>query len=96
MKSIERVPGISYPVLTPNLKGLESALKAGVEEVAIFGAASEAFSKKNINCSVEESLKRFEDVMARAKLENVRVRGYISCVLGCPYQGYVSPDDVAK
>ncbi|KAI8921164.1 hydroxymethylglutaryl-CoA lyase mitochondrial precursor [Powellomyces hirtus] len=94
-KGIRRKEGVSYPVLTPNLKGLEGALACGVEEVAIFGAASESFSQKNINCSIEESLKRFEAVCQKARDENVRVRGYVSVVLGCPYEGDVSPQKVA-
>jgi hydroxymethylglutaryl-CoA lyase len=88
--------GVSFPVLTPNLKGLEAALAAGAREVAVFGAASEAFSQKNINCSIDESLERFRPVVARAKEAGVRVRGYVSCVLGCPYQGEVSPQAVAE
>ncbi|KAJ3127186.1 hypothetical protein HK098_006638 [Nowakowskiella sp. JEL0407] len=96
MSSITKRPGVTYTVLTPNLKGLQSALKVGVNEVAIFGAASEAFSLKNINCSVDESLQRFQEVMDKAKEVGISVRGYISCVLGCPYQGDVSAKDVAK
>ncbi|TSS85063.1 Hydroxymethylglutaryl-CoA lyase, mitochondrial [Bagarius yarrelli] len=95
MRGISRKPGVSYPVLTPNLKGYRAAVKAGAKEVAIFGAASELFSKKNINCSVEESLQRFQEVMSAAKQEGVPVRGYVSCVLGCPYEGKVSPIKVA-
>ncbi|XP_058471493.1 hydroxymethylglutaryl-CoA lyase, mitochondrial [Solea solea] len=95
MKGICRKPGVSYPVLTPNLKGFQTALKAGASEVAIFGAASELFSKKNINCSVDESLQRFAEVMKAAKEAGVPVRGYVSCVLGCPYEGTVSPEKVA-
>ncbi|XP_029900408.1 hydroxymethylglutaryl-CoA lyase, mitochondrial [Myripristis murdjan] len=95
MKGISRKPGVSYPVLTPNLKGFQAAVKAGATEVAIFGAASELFSKKNINCSVDESLQRFEEVMKAAKEANVPVRGYVSCVLGCPYEGKVAPGKVA-
>ncbi|XP_059908037.1 hydroxymethylglutaryl-CoA lyase, mitochondrial [Gadus macrocephalus] len=96
MKGIRRKPGVSYPVLTPNLKGFQAAVEAGASEVAIFGAASELFSKKNINCSVEESLQRFEQVMAAAKAAGVAVRGYVSCVLGCPYEGKVAPAKVAQ
>ncbi len=87
---------ITYAALTPNLKGLESAIEAGVKEVAVFGAASESFSQKNINCSVAESLQRFEAVMARAQSEGIRVRGYVSTVLGCPYEGDIAPDKVAE
>ncbi|TRZ01893.1 hypothetical protein DNTS_014856 [Danionella cerebrum] len=94
MCGLHKKPGVNYPVLTPNLKGFQSA--AGAKEVAIFGAASELFSKKNINCSVDESLVRFEEVMRAAKEEGVPVRGYVSCVLGCPYEGKVSPNKVAE
>ncbi|XP_069751843.1 hydroxymethylglutaryl-CoA lyase, mitochondrial-like isoform X2 [Narcine bancroftii] len=96
MQGIQRYPNVSYPVLTPNLKGFETALKAGAREVAIFGAASEMFSERNINCSIDESLQRFEEVMKAAKDANVPVRGYVSCVLGCPYEGNVSPIKVAE
>ncbi|XP_062890015.1 hydroxymethylglutaryl-CoA lyase, mitochondrial isoform X1 [Mobula hypostoma] len=96
MQGIRRYPNVSYPVLTPNLKGFESALRAGAREVAIFGAASEMFSKKNINCSIDESLQRFEEVMKAAKDASIPVRGYVSCVLGCPYEGSVSPVKVAE
>ena len=89
-------PGISYSALTPNLKGLEEALASGVQEVAVFGAASESFSQKNINCSIAESLERFAPVVERARAEGVRVRGYVSCVLGCPYEGEISPAMVAR
>jgi hydroxymethylglutaryl-CoA lyase len=95
MSRIRRAPGISYPVLTPNLKGFEAALAAGAEEVAIFGAASQSFSRKNINCSIEESLDRFQPVCDAAREAGVRVRGYVSCVLGCPYEGEVDPRSVA-
>ncbi|XP_012679625.1 hydroxymethylglutaryl-CoA lyase, mitochondrial isoform X2 [Clupea harengus] len=95
MQGIHKKPGVNYPVLTPNLKGFQAAVKAGAQEVAIFGAASELFSKKNINCSVEESLQRFEEVTKAAKAQGVLVRGYVSCVLGCPYEGKVSPEKVA-
>lgn len=91
MARIERHPGVAYPVLVPNEKGLESALASGAREVAVFGAASEAFSRKNINCSIAESLRRFQPVVAVAQQAGVPVRGYVSCVLGCPYQGEVSP-----
>ncbi|CAN9502305.1 unnamed protein product [Ophioblennius macclurei] len=95
MKGISRKPGVSYPVLTPNLKGFQAAVNAGAAEVAIFGAASELFSKKNINCSVDESLQRFDEVMMAAKEAGVPVRGYVSCVVGCPYEGKVAPEKVA-
>lgn len=95
MARIRRKPGVRYPVLVPNLKGLEAALAAGADEVAVFGAASEAFSQKNINCSIDESLDRFAPVCHAAIAKGVRVRGYISVVLGCPYQGEVMPESVA-
>jgi hydroxymethylglutaryl-CoA lyase len=95
LERIRRKPGVTYPVLTPNLKGFESARAAGATEVAIFGAASEAFSKKNINCSIAESLDRFRPVADAARKEKIRVRGYVSCVLGCPYEGEVKPERVA-
>jgi len=95
LERIRRRPGVAYPVLTPNLKGFEAARAAGATEVAIFGAASEAFSKKNINCSIEESLDRFRPVAAAAKKHAIKVRGYVSCVLGCPYEGEVKPQRVA-
>lgn len=95
MMEISRKSGVDYPVLTPNLKGLEAALAVGVTEVAIFGAASESFSRKNINCSVQESLERFRPVMDRASQENIAVRGYVSCVVGCPYEGRIDPVAVA-
>ena len=95
LERIRRKPGVSYPVLTPNLKGFEAARAAGATEVAIFGAASEAFSQKNINCSIAESLDRFRPVVDAAGKENIRVRGYVSCVLGCPYEGEIKPERVA-
>ena len=96
LERIRRKPGVSYPVLTPNLKGFEAAKAAGATEVAIFGAASEAFSKKNINCSIAESLDRFRPVVDGAKAASIRVRGYISCVVECPYEGPVKPEKVAQ
>ena len=96
MRGIKPKPGVTYAALTPNIKGLEAALEVGAKEVAIFGAASESFSQKNINCTVAESLQRFEAVMERAKAENVRVRGYVSTVLGCPYEGEIAPKKVAE
>ena len=89
-------PGRHYSVLTPNLKGLEAALAAGAKEVAVFAAASESFSQKNINCSIAESLTRFEPVMAAAQAAGARVRGYVSCVVGCPYEGAVAPAQAAS
>lgn len=96
MAGIRRGPGISYPVLVPNMKGFEDALQSGCGEVAVFAAASESFSRKNINCSIDESLDRFVPVTEAAEKNNVRVRGYISCVLGCPYEGDVSTQTVAR
>ncbi len=96
LEGIRRKPGVSYPVLTPNLKGFQAALAAGATEVAIFGAASEAFSKKNINCTIAESLERFRPVADAARAAGVKLRGYISCVLGCPYEGEVPPRKVAE
>ena len=96
LERIRRKPGVAYPVLTPNLKGFEAARAAGATEVAIFGAASEAFSRKNINCSIAESLDRFRPVVAEAAKNAIRVRGYVSCVLGCPYEGEVAPQRVAE
>ena len=96
LERIRRKPGVSYPVLTPNLKGFEAARAAGATEVAIFGAASEAFSRRNINCSIDESLERFRPVAEAATAAGVKVRGYVSCVLGCPYEGEVTPDRVAQ
>lgn len=93
---IARRPGVTYAALTPNMKGLERALEARVDEVAVFAAASESFSQKNINCSIAESLERFRPVMATAAERGVPVRGYISCVLGCPYEGAIAPEAVAE
>ena len=95
MAGIRRHAGVAYPVLVPNEKGLDAALAAQASEVAVFAAASEAFSQKNINCTIKASLERFKPVIARAKAADVRVRGYVSCVLGCPYQGEVTPAAVA-
>ncbi|PSC73867.1 Hydroxymethylglutaryl-mitochondrial isoform B [Micractinium conductrix] len=92
---VRRRPGTRYPVLTPNLKGFENALAAGAREVAIFTAASEAFNRRNLNCSVDESLAKFGPIMKAAKEEGVAVRGYVSCVVGCPYQGEVTPEAAA-
>lgn len=93
---IARREGVDYPVLTPNLRGLEEALEAGAREVAVFAAASESFSRRNINCSIDQSLERFAPVVAEAARHGVRVRGYVSCVLGCPYEGEVDPAAVAR
>lgn len=96
MAGINRKSGVRYSVLTPNLKGFENALAAGVDEVAVFGAASESFSQKNINCSIAESLDRFAPVMEAAGKAGIPVRGYVSTVLGCPYEGDIAPEQVAK
>jgi len=93
---IKRISGVSYPVLTPNMKGFERALEADAKEIAVFSAASEAFTQKNTNCSIEESINRFRPVLEEAKKTNIPVRGYISCVLGCPYQGNVAVEDVVN
>jgi len=95
MARIRRKPGVRYPVLTPNMKGFEAALAAKADEVAVFVAATESFSQKNINCSIAESLDRVRPLFGAAKDHEVRVRGYISCVLGCPYEGRVDPRRVA-
>ncbi|GLZ86771.1 3-hydroxy-3-isohexenylglutaryl-CoA/hydroxy-methylglutaryl-CoA lyase [Metapseudomonas resinovorans] len=92
---IQRKAGVTYAALAPNLKGFEGALEAGVKEVAVFAAASESFSQKNINCSIAESLERFVPVMEAAKAHGISVRGYVSCVLGCPYDGEVPAEQVA-
>ena len=95
-RGLNRRAGVRYTALTPNLQGFERAMAAGVDEVAVFAAASEAFSQKNINCSIAQSLERFADVMQAARDNDVAVRGYVSCVLGCPYQGDVDPNSVAS
>jgi isopropylmalate/homocitrate/citramalate synthase len=92
---INRAPGVSYPVLVPNLEGFKAARTAGADEIAIFTAASESFARKNINCSIEESFARFAPVCEAAAGANIKVRGYISCVLGCPYEGEIAPERVA-
>lgn len=96
LQRIRRRPGVSYPVLVPNLKGLELALAAGAEEIAIFAAASESFSNKNINCGIDESLERYAVVAEGAAAAGLRMRGYVSCVLGCPYEGVIEPAAVAR
>lgn len=95
-QQIEKRDGVSYPVLVPNLKGLDSAVTAGVKEIAVFGAASEAFSKANINCSIEESVRNFKVVVEEAKKHGIRTRGYISCIVGCPYEGETKPVTTAQ
>jgi hydroxymethylglutaryl-CoA lyase len=96
MAAITRRPGVRYSVLTPNLKGLEAALPTRPDEIVVFGAASEAFSQRNINCSVEESIERFRPVVAAAHAAGIKVRCAVSCALGCPYQGEVSADEVER
>jgi isopropylmalate/homocitrate/citramalate synthase len=91
---VRKMEGVAYPVLVPNEKGLDAAMAVGATEVAVFAAASEAFSQKNIHCSIEESLRRFEPVIAKSLANGIKVRGYVSCVLGCPYQGAVPASDV--
>jgi hydroxymethylglutaryl-CoA lyase len=95
MQGIKRDPAAVYPVLTPNLQGFDAAVQAGASEVAIFGAASESFSRKNINCSIAESLKRFEPILSSASALEIPVRGYVSCVVGCPYEGEIAPGQAA-
>lgn len=94
-EKLNRKIGVTYAALTPNMQGFEAAVLAKASEVAIFGAASESFSQKNINCSIDESLARFEPIMAAAKKANIKVRGYVSCVVGCPYEGFIEPEKVA-
>jgi isopropylmalate/homocitrate/citramalate synthase len=96
MRGLPLGEGVRYPVLVPNLRGFEEAVAAGAKEVAVFAAASETFSQRNINCSIAESLERFSPVFAAARIANVRVRGYVSCVLGCPYEGKVKAGKVAE
>jgi len=96
LKSLRDRDDLRLPVLVPNMRGYEDARAAGVREIAVFGAATETFSQKNINCSIDESLQRFKAVCMQARSDNVRVRGYISCVLGCPYEGEVNPGSVAR
>lgn len=95
LKALSVRPGVTWTALVPNVKGLEAAMAAGCREVAVFAAASEAFSQKNINCSIAQSLARYQDVMVLARDAGVRVRGYVSCVMGCPFTGYVKPEAVA-
>lgn len=95
LQGIQRRDGVRYPVLVPNLQGYEAARAAGAREISVFAAASESFSRKNTNCSIAESLARFEPVLAQAKADGIPVRGYVSCVLGCPYEGEIDPAQVA-
>lgn len=94
--ALSRRKGVTYAALTPNLQGLERALEAGVDEVAVFAAATEAFSQRNINCSIDDSIERFRPVLERAAGTGIAVRGYVSCVLGCPYEGPVDPSAVLR
>lgn len=93
-QQIQSADGITYAALTPNMQGFTAALHAGVTEVAVFAAASESFSQKNINCSIADSIKRFQPLLSAAKQQGIKVRGYVSCVLGCPYEGEIAPQAV--
>jgi len=95
LAGVKRLPGVSYPVLVPNMRGLEAAIDAGAMEVAVFGSASETFSRRNLNCTISESLQRFRPVCETALRHGLKVRGYVSCTLGCPYEGDISPAAVA-
>jgi len=95
LRGITRRPGTAYPVLVPNLQGFDAAVEAGATEVAIFAAASETFSQKNTNSSIKESLKRFEPILSSASALEIKVRGYVSCVVGCPFEGEIAPEAVA-
>src|SRR5581483_3590176 len=96
LAGIRRLPGVSYPVLVPNFKGLQAAQMAGADEIAVFAAASESFSQHNINCSIAESLDRMRAVTEAARASGIRVRGYVSCALGCPYEGEIATAAVAR
>ena len=96
LAGIGRVPGVTYSALTPNMVGYQRARDAGADEVAVFGAASESFTQKNINCSIEESLERFRPLAEQARIDGIPVRGYVSCVLGCPYEGEIKAEKVAE
>ncbi len=96
MAGLQRRPDVQYAVLTPNLKGFEAAVLTQPDEIVVFGAASEAFSQRNINCSIEESIERFREVVTAARAANIHVRGAISCTVGCPYEGEIAPASVAK
>ncbi|XP_017268251.1 3-hydroxy-3-methylglutaryl-CoA lyase, cytoplasmic isoform X2 [Kryptolebias marmoratus] len=96
LQGIQRAPNVRYPVLTPNMQGFQDAIAAGATEVAVFGSASETFSRRNINCSIDESMLRFEEVINAAKEQQIPVRGYVSCALGCPYEGCIEPPKVAE
>ncbi len=94
-RQVKKIPGVSYPMLVPNLKGLEQAIEAGVREIALFAATTETFSQKNTNCSIAESIDRFNKVIDHAHAHGLKIRGYVSCVMGCPYEGEVSLDTVS-
>ncbi|XP_072247208.1 3-hydroxy-3-methylglutaryl-CoA lyase, cytoplasmic [Leuresthes tenuis] len=96
LRGIHRAPHVQYPVLTPNMQGFQDAVAAGATEVAVFGSASETFCRKNINCSIDESMLRFEEVIKNAKERQIPVRGYVSCALGCPHEGHIEPSKVAE
>jgi hydroxymethylglutaryl-CoA lyase len=96
MAGIRRAPGVRYSVLTPNLRGFEAALAARADAICVFGSASETFSQRNINCSIDDSLERFRPVVAAARERGIAVRGTVSCALGCPYEGAIAPDAVAR
>jgi hydroxymethylglutaryl-CoA lyase len=96
LAALDKKPGVGYPVLVPNEKGMAAAVAAGATEIAVFAAASESFSQKNINCTIEESLARFQPVMAAAQKHGIKTRGYVSCVLGCPYEGEIAPEAVTR
>uniref|UniRef100_A0A452QYN2 hydroxymethylglutaryl-CoA lyase n=1 Tax=Ursus americanus TaxID=9643 RepID=A0A452QYN2_URSAM len=96
LKGIQKFPGINYPVLTPNIKGFQAAVAAGAKEVSVFAAASELFTKRNVNCSIDASLQRSDEILRAARAAAIPVRGYVSCVLGCPYEGKISPAKVAE
>jgi hydroxymethylglutaryl-CoA lyase len=96
LRALDQSSGVTYPLLVPNMRGFEAALAAGAREVAVFTAASETFAQKNINCSIAESLERFAPIFAAARQQEIRVRGYVSCVLGCPYEGAIAPQRVAE
>jgi hydroxymethylglutaryl-CoA lyase len=96
LKGIKKSKNVNYSVLVPNLKGLQGALTESVKEIAIFGAATEGFTRKNVNCSIKESIARFKDVALKAQEKNVKIRGYVSVVAGCPYEGKVNPKQVLQ
>ncbi|MEB8434329.1 hydroxymethylglutaryl-CoA lyase [Cocleimonas sp. KMM 6892] len=95
-KGIKQKANVNYPALVPNIRGLESALESGVKEIAVFAAASESFTQKNINCSIEESINRYTEVIEKALENDLKVRGYVSCTLGCPYEGEIASEKVAE